>query len=328
MNENDTQLDSHGGLEAESKPVAQKLGLLDKDSLSELLKSSFLNEEEAPPAQQGQQEEELESPEASSEDVQDESDESESDTADESTLNRGVQKRINKLVAARKSAEAKLEEQRLKLEKLENELETTRNSTPSKEVNVSDFVNSLNTQDEIRKAYRDSVEVLLWCERNPNGGTIDFKGKQVELDMDEVLEMKHSAMRRKEIELPERAQYVQTHEQAENQVKLDFAWWDKPETEEYKAAQMVLKEFPELKKRRADYKHVAGLVVLGMRSYMEMKSKKTAPAPIKKAPPQPGVRGLPAKTSGDDLRSAKQKFAARNSDRDAVTDYVKAMGFV
>jgi len=327
MNENDTQPDT-SGQEAESNPVAEKLGLLDQYSLSELLKSSFLNEEEASPAQKGQQEEELESPEASSEDIQDESDESESDIAEESTLNRGVQKRINKLVAARKSAESKLEEQKLKLEKLENELNTVRNSTPSQQVDVSDFVNSLNTQDEIRKAYKDSIEVLLWCERNPNGGTIDFKGRQVELDMDEVLEMKHSALRRKELELPERSQYILSNEQAETQVKLDFSWWDKPETEEYKAAQMVLKEFPELKKRRADYKHVAGLVVLGMKSYTEMKSKKTSSVPIKKAPPQPGVRSLPAKTSGDDLRSAKQKFAARNSDRDAVTDYVKAMGFV
>jgi hypothetical protein len=328
MNEENSQPDFHGGLEAENNPVAERLGLLDQASLSDLLKSNFLNEEEAAPALEEQQEEE-ESPEPSSEDIQDDSDDSEqSDTVEESSLNKGVQKRINKLVAARKAAESQLEEQKAKLSKLESELETARNSVPQQETEVSDFVQTLDTPEKVQQEYKRSVEVLIWCERNANGGHIPYKGEDVYLDSDQVAEMKAEALRRKELELPDRLQYLNALTQHETQAQKDFNWWSKPETEEYKTAQMVLKEFPALKKR-PDYKHIAGLVVLGVKEYNKMQSSKIVKPsqPIKKAPPQPSSKGIPPRTSGDDLRSAKQKFASANSDRNAVTDYVKAMGF-
>ena len=55
MTKNESQPDT-GSQEAEQSPVAQtKLGLMDERDLSNLLKSSFLNEEEAAPATQEQE---------------------------------------------------------------------------------------------------------------------------------------------------------------------------------------------------------------------------------------------------------------------------------
>jgi hypothetical protein len=62
MNETQSQPDA-GSQEAGSTPVASKLGLLDQQSLSDLLKSGFLDEKEATPAKQEQAEPEAETEE-------------------------------------------------------------------------------------------------------------------------------------------------------------------------------------------------------------------------------------------------------------------------
>jgi hypothetical protein len=68
---------------------------------------------------------------------------------------------------------------------------------------------------------------------------------------------------------------------------------------------------------------------LGAKAYAEMQAKKKAPAaPIKRAPAQPSVRATPAPSSQSDLIKARQAFAKNSSDKQGLTDLVKAMGFV
>ena len=139
--------------------------------------------------------------------------------------------------------------------------------------------------------------------------------------------MKRLAIRRKEIELPAREEYLQQQNYVEGEVVKDFPWWSKPETEEYQTAQQILREFPELKKRRADWKHVAGLLVMGIKAYGEKKAQKKSVTPIKRAPVQPSIKAAPARTTQTDLQKAKQSFV-RNNSRDGMTDVIKAMGLV
>ena len=116
MNEQEigSQPDS-GSQEAAVNPVAEKLGLMDERGLSDLLKSSFLNEEEAAPATQEQEPEEV--VDSSGED--DQPTEEDSDQHDSSSLTKGVQKRINKLVAAKRAAQSELEAQKAQLAQLQ-----------------------------------------------------------------------------------------------------------------------------------------------------------------------------------------------------------------
>lgn len=324
-----TQPDSTGQ-EAGSNPVANKLGQLDEHSLSDLLKSGFLDEGEASPALEGKQEEPEEPEESLSDEVpQEEDGDSDQPEAEESSLTKGVQKRINKLVAAKKAAQAELEAQKVKLAQLQQELEQTKSSIPVRQLEQSEWAESLSTLEQVKKEYDSAVEVILWCEQNPDGGVVPMpNGEEQELTAQEVRKMKQVALRRKELEIPARAQYLQQQAIAERDAMSDFPWWNKPESEEYQAAQVVLREFPELKKKRADFKHVAGLVVLGMKAYTEMKSKK-APAPIKRAPYQPGVSKAPpsSASSANELAKAKERFV-KNSNQQGLNDLVKAMGFV
>jgi soluble cytochrome b562 len=326
MNENEAQPDS-GDQEVESNAVAQKLGLMDERGLSDLLKSTFLNEEETAPVTQEQELEEV----ADSSGEDDQLTEDDSEPHESSSLTKGVQKRINKLVAAKKAAQSELEAQKAQLAQLQQELESAKASVPVKQQDQTDFAEGLNTFDQVKAEYDKAVEVLLWCEDNSDGGVITLPdGTEHELSDKEVRAMKRTALKRKEIELPARLNYLQQQQQSDAQVKADFPWWGKPETEEYQVAQQIIRDFPELKKRRADWKHLASLVVLGAKAYSESKAKAKAQSqPIRRAPVQPGVtKAPPARTSGSEETKAKQQFAKTGGSRDGLTDLVKAMNFV
>ena len=326
MNENEAQPDA-GSQEAEVSPVASKLGLMDQRDLSDLLKSSFLNEEETAPVQQEQ--EENEAVDSSFEDDQQAEDDSE--PHESSSLTKGIQKRINKLVAAKKAAQSELEANRAQLAQLQQELEAVKSSVPVKHQDQTDFSEGLNTFEQVKSEYEKAVEVLLWCEDNMDGGVITLPdGTEHELSDRDVRAMKRTAIKRKEVELPARLNYLQQQAQADAQVMADFPWWGKQETEEYQVAQQIVRDFPELKKRRADWKHLAGLIVLGAKAYSEKKAKgKTQSQPIRRAPVQPGVtKAPPARASSLDGTKAKQQFAKTGGTRDGLTDLVKAMNFV
>lgn len=325
MNENEAQPDS-GNQEAAETPVAQKLGLMDERGLSDLLKSSFLDEEEAAPATQGQ--DESEAVDSSSEDDQQADDDSEHH--DSSSLTKGVQKRINKLVAAKKAAQSELESHKARLAELQQELETAKSSVPAKQQDQTEFAERLNTFDQVKGEYDKAVEVLLWCEDNMDGGVITLPdGTEHELSDRDVRAMRRTAMKRKEIELPARLNYLQQQAQADAQVTADFPWWGKQETEEYQVAQQVVRDFPEVK-RRPDWKHLTGLMVLGAKTYSELKAKgKAQSQPIRRAPVQPSsAKAPPSQAPNGDRTKVKQQFARTGGSRDGLTDLVKAMNFV
>ena len=323
MSTENTQPDTTGQ-EAESNPVAENLGL-DQVGLKGLL-DSFLNEEEQSAPAPVEQEENSEEPADSNEAEDTSEEESDQPEADESSLSKGVQKRINKLVAAKKAAQAELEAQKATLAKLQSELESAKSSIPAKQVEVSDFVASLESPERVKQEYDKALEVILWCEDNADGGVIPHNGEEVELTAAEVRAMKRTAIKRKEIELPQRMQYLQQQIEAEQAVLKDFPWYKNPASEEYQFSQTVIKEFPEIK-RRPDYKHVVGLLALGAKAYNEMKAKKPA-TPIKRAPVQPSVKAAPPVTSQSDIAKAKQNFMKNTSDKGGLTDMVKAMGLV
>ena len=319
MNEAESQPDA-GSQGAESSSVANKLGLLDERGLSDLLKSSFLDEQGAAPATEEQQEEQSE---ASNEAEESDSDQSESDG---NHLNKGVQKRINKLVGAKKALEAELEAHRAELLNLRKELDTTKQSVAARPTEVSNAIQSLHTPQQVEAEFKNAVDVILWCEENPDGGTIVMPdGREVDVSSNEVRAIKQTAIRRKEIELPARYKFLNDQNTVDAEIVKDFPWMLKPESEEYRVAQQVLNEFPELKNRRADWKHVAGIIVEGLKAYTSRKAAKPGQA-IKRAPAQPTARSVPS-LSGGSLSQVKQAFAKDTSDKAGLTDLVKAMGF-
>ena len=324
-----------GTQEAVNTPVADNLGKFDERSIAEFVKNNFLNEEGAAPAKEEQQtESEVEEPttEESSEvdaEAQDDVDQSTDEGGDESSLSRGVQKRINKLVAAKKAAQAKLQEQEARLVAMQRELEATRSIANSgKQQPVSKETEGLNSIPEVEAEYRRAVDVLLWCEENPDGGEIQTPdGKTFELSDQQVRTMKKVALRNKEVELPARFNYLQQQQAAVQGTLQVFPWWTKPETEEYQTAASIVQEFPEIR-RRPDWMYLAGVVVEGLRSVTERANKTKAAAPIRRAPAQPAVKAPPVANKNEPLAKATKSFIADPSDRNGLSDLLKAKGFV
>ena len=331
MNNTNTQPDA-GSQEADSTPVANNLGRIDEHSLADFVKSNFLNEEEAAPAKEEQAdiEAEAEEPITDSEvEAEVEADQStdEEGEPEESSLSRGVQKRINKLVAAKKAAQAQLEEREARLAQMEREIQALK-SVPTPSVpDISDAVQSLNSPQEVNSEYQRALYVLDWCEDNPDGGVItDPEGNEVELDTQQVRAMKKLARRRREIELPARLQYLNEKSQVEPVLTAKHPWMRKPESEEYKVSQQVLRDFPEIK-RRPDHMHLVAALIEGLKVFAERDSGKAKAAPIKRAPAQPSVKA-PPKVDKDDSSRAQKSFLKDPSSRDGLSDLVKAMGFV
>jgi hypothetical protein len=331
MNNTNTQPDA-GSQEADSTPVANNLGNISGNSLTDFIKSNFLNEEEAAPAKEEQQAEpevETEEPIVDSEvEAEEEADQPTDEEGEpESPLSRGVQKRINKLVAAKKAAQAKLQEQEQRLISMQQELEAAKASAPAVKQDINNSFENINSAQELEKHFKQAVDVIVWCEQNPDGGEIPMpNGEMLEVTSKQVQAMKSAAIKHKDLEIPIRYQYLQQQQMAEPLILQDFPWYKKPESQEYQAAMAIARDFPEIK-RRPDWKHLAGIVVEGLKAYTDKKSKPASTAPIKRAPSQPAPKAAPS-ASKDDTKTAQKSFLKDPSSRDGLSDLVKAMGFV
>jgi hypothetical protein len=331
MNNTNTQPDA-GSQEAESTPVANNLGRIDEHSLADFVKSNFLNEEEAAPAKEEQAKADVDTEEPitdSEVEAEAEADQStdEEGEPEESSLSRGVQKRINKLVAAKKAAQAQLEEREARLAQMEREMQALKSVPQTSAPTVSDAIEALSSVQEVNAEFQRALYVLDWCEDNPDGGVItDPQGNQVELDNHQVRDMRKLARRRKEIELPARLQYLNQKSQIEPVLTAKHPWMRKPESEEYRVAQQVLRDFPEVK-RRPDHMHLVAALIEGLKVFAERDSGKAKVAPIKRAPAQPSVKA-PPKVDKDESSKAQKSFLKDTSSRDGLSDLVKAMGFV
>ena len=284
------------------------------------------------PAQEEQSAEEEEEPQAeeaeaeeSESETQEESEEESEESSDD--VSKGVQKRINKLVAAKKAALAEAQAYKEKLTELESKLSEAP-AQVAKQENISDAVAKLTSVEQVDAEWRKATEVLMWCEENPDGGVIQLpNGEEADVDESQVRQMKKLALRRRELELPARRQYLLVEREAEAQTVKEFPWWKDPSTKEYQTAQQVLRDFPEIRAKRADYKHIAGIVVLGIQAYQNMQGKQAAaPKPIKRAPSQPAIKAAPVVK--DNGKKVFDSFARNNGDSKLFSDLLKAKGFV
>lgn len=324
MSEDATQPESGSQVE-DSKPA--DLGLLNEGGLAAILRDRFLNEEEATttPVDKQEQETTEEEPEVIEEVAEEEPEVAETVEA-EDKAETNVQKRINKLVAAKKQAEAEVEKYKQSMAQLQAEADSLKGSlqTPVEQrspANISDVVSSLNSLDEIDKEYHNATNVIYWCEENPDGGEL----AGTELTGQEVRQMKIKAMRIRDSELPFRRNYLMAEAQTDKQVEKDFPWLKDPSSPDYQVAQSILKAMPEIK-RFPDWKRTLGVFILGEKEYQRI-NKATPNAVVKKAPPQPGVKASPP-IAGNQSSAVKAKFAKDYSSADGLVSAVKALGFI
>lgn len=305
------------------------LGKLSQDRISDFIKAGFLDEGEAKAPEMEQVDD---SDEAESNDSVEDADESpKSDESEDDSLPKGFQKRINKLVGQKKALEAELEAQKAELLNLRKSAEASKQLEASRKSELSDGVQNLETLEQVESEFEKTINLILWCEENPDGGVINTPNGEEEISMEVARQLKKAAIRRKEIELPARYKMLSNQQAIESEIVKDFPWWNKPETEEYRVAQQILQEFPELKRRRVDYKRIAGLVVLGAKAYEANRAGKGATKAqpvIRKAPSQPSIKAPVSSSGGNSVQKAKEFFVKNPSDKSGLSDMIKQMGFI
>lgn len=217
-------------------------------------------------------------------------------------VSRGVQKRIDKLTAKRKEAEAEIEKLKEEVANLKNTIQT-----PKQREIPDDPYSNLNTIEEIEAEIAQARNVRNWAEENADGFThTNENGEEEYLDPAKVRQIKVNAMKALEEGLPKRYQYLQARNQIEQVVSKEYPWWNDKAAKERQIAEQFLSAFPAIKKF-PDYKMVIGDYIRGVKA---REAAVRGQKPVVKAPVQPRSSGVAPTVKKEEVRSqnAYSKF--------------------
>jgi type I site-specific restriction endonuclease len=310
---------------------------LDTDGLTSLLRQTlFADPEEEQTQAQTETETEEEESESSEEIAEDDAESEESETesnveddnADEAEeskaddeekqdkqLSKGVQKRIDKLVAQKKEAEAKLQALAEKLAETESQA-----ANSQKEVIVSDKgLNpyfKLQSDTDVHAEIRNARQVRRWAEENPDGAVVPGKnGEEIEYSAEDIRKIKLNAIDALEEHLPSQLNYIQTRKQFDAEAEKTYPFWKQRSSQEYQYANALIREFPEIQKF-PDFKLSIGDMIEGKR-IRESKVKPTSA--IKKAPSNPKqTASAPVQTSKSMKARSTEEAFRKNPNQDSL----------
>ena len=226
-------------------------------------------------------------------------------------LPKGVKKRIDKLSAKRREAEAEVEKLRGEVERLSQEA-----TKPAQASTKKDPYAHLSSIEEVGREAEQAKKIRRWCELNPDGAVVTKPdGEEVEYTADEVRKIKVKAMDALEEHLPTRARYLQEYQQIEQVAAKEYPWWKDRSSTERQIAESFLKHFPEIQ-RFPDYKMVLGDYIRGVKS--RESSQKNGKTFNQKAPNQPRPSASPARLSPQDsnAQGATKRFMSSGNKDD------------
>jgi hypothetical protein len=230
------------------------------------------------------------------------------ESGDSEFQTKGVQKRIDKLTALRKSAEEQAEKLQNELEQLKLQVESNKPSAIviGKDENVP--YAHINSLAEIDAEIAQARQVRRWCEENSNGIVVqNADGTETEYSTEDVKRIKLNAMDALEEHLPKRLNYVQTKEKVDAFAYKEYPWLKDKSSKERQIAEAFIKALPQIT-RFPDYNIIIGDYIRGVRA----RESNQKGSNIRKAQVQPTSNYAPTSRYKD------------NSDVDAVSRYVKS----
>jgi hypothetical protein len=308
----------------------------DINKLTDIVSKSFLGGEEVVENSDSQKQTETEGQATSEEDSEvlsqesntesdleqsEDSEETEETKSDDNELERGlpkgVKKRIDKLSAKKREAEAEVDRLKSEVERLSQEA-----NKPAQTPKSDNPYTSLNTLEEVSREAEQAKQIRRWCEMNPDGATVTGKdGNEVDYSAEDVRRIKVKALDALEEHLPARAKYLENYSQVEQVASKEYPWWKDRSSTERQIAEAFLKNFPEIT-RFPDYKMVLGDYIRGVKN-REASSKRPATVTSRTAPAQPKRTATPAYVPEKEAkaREASKRFGA-NGNRDDLTSII------
>lgn len=295
----------------------------DQTKLADIIGKTFLGGEEVAEDSDSQKQTETEGQATSEEDSEvlsqetnTESDQEQSEDSEETEetkseddelergLPKGVKKRIDKLSAKRREAEAEVERLRAEVERLSQEAEK-----PAQTPKSDNPYTNLKTIDEVSREAEQAKQIRRWCEMNPDGATVtDKDGNETDYSAEDIRRIKIKALDALEEHLPARAKYIEQYSQIEQVAHKEYPWWKDKSSSERQIAESFLKHFPEIT-RFPDYKMVLGDYIRGVKTRESSKRPATS---VKTAPAQPKRTATPAYVPPQEakVRDAQKRFGA------------------
>ena len=327
-NQADLSTAQNNATKNESTPQA-----FDISKLADIVSESFLGgkENSEPSVSQEQTEAEVQATSEDSEvlsqenettteqDKSEDSEETEETKSEDDELERGlpkgVKKRIDKLSAKRREAEAEVERLRSEVDRLSQEA-----NKPAQIPTQDNPYAHLSTLEEVNREVDQAKQIRRWCEMNPDGAVVTGKdGNEVEYSAEEVRNIKIKALDAMEEHLPKRMQYLQNFNQMETIATKEYPWWKDKASRDRQIAETFLKAFPEIQKF-PDYKMVIGDYISGVKA---RESKGKTSGVVNKAPSQPRPSSAPVSIPSKDLKTqqAQKRFSVSKS-RDDLSSII------
>lgn len=250
------------------------------------------------------------------------SEENESEESDEVQLPKGIKKRISKLNAKRKEAEDALRKAKEEIEELRVSVS---NPKPTGDKGDNPFAHVMREED-LSSAAEKARKVRDWVEENPYGGTITKSdGTELEIDEREARRMKVQAMRDLEVNIPAQHANIQARKRFDPLAEQHYPWWKKKDSTEFKTAQALIQNFPELAKF-PDYKLVVGDFIFGMSARQSRQVKNT---PQAKAPYQPSRPSASPTSQPKQMQQAvdAEKRFSKTGSRDDLASLIESRYF-
>jgi len=242
------------------------------------------------------------------------------DLDEESGIPKHIQKRIDKITAKRREAEAEAERYRTELEELRS-----KKDEPVVPRTKNPFANIV-VETELNTALEQARKVRDWCEENPYGGEIPKgNGEFITVDESEVRKMKVNALKDIETNIPAQQQFINARRHFDPLAEKEYPWWQKKDSREYATAIGLLKNFPELA-QFPDYKLVIGDFVFGMASRNARKVKESSQTTVRRPQLQPSRPSIaPSANTNNNVKAKEieQRFTKTGS-RDDLASLIEA----
>lgn len=320
---------SNSGIDS-NQSTNEAVGPLTTESLAEMLRGDLETDHQDTPTAEGETNEAEAHDEVSiteeSEDVTEDGEEVPSQTEEQNEdqaedLPRGVKKRIDKLTAKRKQAEAEVERLRAELEEAKNKVA----EVPVPVVRTDNPYSHLDSPDKIRNEMEKARKVRYWAEENSDGCTVtNPDGSETEYSASQVKEIKLNALKALDEHLPKQAAFITEKVKMDTYAESEYSWWKKKEARERQIADKFISAFPEITKF-PDYKVVVGDYIAGFTS-REAKLKANTSGSVNRAPVVPKSTSAPATQSQRDTsaKESKQRFLQTTRSED-LADYLKSI---
>lgn len=234
-----------------------------------------------------------------------------------------VQKRIDKLTRQRKEAEADADTYRQELAAMREELAELRDSRSEPAPSQDNPYANKTTVRELERAEEEAEDWLEWCEDNPDGG--DRGGR--EYDIDDIKQIRRAARKALRTHIPKQKQYLEAARSYDPIANDVYPFWKKPVSAEFKVAQEFVKSVPGIK-QFPDYKIIIGDYLYGRYMREQAINKKSAPAPAKKAPPQPASPSAAPKAEKSADRVKQDSLNTFHRSEGSVNDLASVLGSI